>query len=102
MVIFYKQFINRISWFISAFQNVVAAPKAKQAAAPPAAQQTGLQELAANVQAGVNNVTTVLQGNLPDSKDVVNKLSESAQTLATRVQEAATKLKAEVSLIIFN
>lgn len=75
-------------------QNADARPKGKQAA--PAQEASQLQDLATQVQAGVNNVTTVLQGNLPNSKDVVNTINENAQRLSDRVKETVTKLKAEV------
>ncbi|XP_018568197.1 uncharacterized protein LOC111691543 [Anoplophora glabripennis] len=75
---------------IFALQGVIAKPKAKPA------EKSQLQELAANAQTIVNNVTSAIEGNLPDSKQVVEALNTQAQTLANHVQTAVDKIKTEV------
>ncbi|KAJ8949204.1 hypothetical protein NQ318_021697 [Aromia moschata] len=72
-------------------QGVLAKPKGQKAA-----EKSQLQELAANAQNIVNNVTSTLQGNLPDSKKVVEVLSTNAQDLANHVQSVVDKIKTEV------
>lgn len=81
-------------------QDVAGKPKAKQAASTTKQDTSDLQQLAATVQAGINNATAILQGNLPDSKDVVKKLNDNAQTLANNVQDTVSKIKTEVSIKI--
>ncbi|KAJ8917403.1 hypothetical protein NQ315_002427 [Exocentrus adspersus] len=73
-----------------ALQGALAKPKAKPA------EKSQLQELAANAQNVVNNVTSAIEGNLPDSKKVVEVLNTQAQNLANSVQTTVDKIKTEV------
>lgn len=62
-----------------------------------AAEKSQLEELAANAQSIVNNVTSAIEGNLPDSKQIVEALNTQAQNLANHVQTTVDKIKTEVS-----
>ncbi|RZB40699.1 sgm1 [Asbolus verrucosus] len=74
-----------------ALQGCFAKPKGKQQEKSP------LEELAANTENLVNNVTQALGiKELPDSKEVVEVLNTQTQTLANHVQEIVDKLKNEV------
>lgn len=74
------------------FQGVVAKPKGKATQ-----EKSALEELAANTQTLVNNVTQTLGiKELPDSKKIVEVLNTNTQNLANHVQEIVDKLKTEV------
>lgn len=73
-----------------ALQGAIAKPKGKTQ------EKSTLEELAAQTQTLVNNVTETLGiKELPDSKKVVEVLNTNAQNLANHVQEIVDKLKAE-------
>jgi Glu-tRNA(Gln) amidotransferase subunit E-like FAD-binding protein len=70
----------------------VAKPKGKATQ-----EKSALEELAANTQTLVNNVTQTLGiKELPDSKKIVEVLNTNTQNLANHVQEIVDKLKTEV------
>jgi rubrerythrin len=74
-----------------ALQGVVAKPKGKATQ-----EKSALEELAANTQTLVNNVTQTLGiKELPDSKKIVEVLNTNTQNLANHVQEIVDKLKTE-------
>nr|CAH7765606.1 unnamed protein product [Callosobruchus chinensis] len=86
------KFVTLIALTILVIQGFVdAKPKAKSQ------EHSQLQELAANAQTVVKDVTNTLSGQLPDSKKVVETLNTNAQTLANSVQDVVDKLKSEVS-----
>ncbi|MDO3398159.1 hypothetical protein QWJ41_20770, partial [Nocardioides sp. SOB44] len=73
---------------VVALQGVLAKPKAK--AAP--VEKSQIDELAVNARQIVRNVSSVIEGNLPDSKQVSDTLSETSQQLATKVKDIVENL----------
>ncbi|XP_066148885.1 protein DR_1172-like [Euwallacea fornicatus] len=58
-----------------------ATPKAKSAG------KSEIDELATNARQVVQNVSAVIEGNLPDSKQVSETLTQTSQQLATKVKD---------------
>lgn len=84
---------RRFKYRIFYFQAVSSAATGQQAK-PEAEGQ--IKQLTTNLQNVINNATTVLQGNLPESKEVVKTLNQGAQNLANGVQDFVNKIKTEV------
>ncbi|XP_023016472.2 uncharacterized protein [Leptinotarsa decemlineata] len=74
-----------------ALQVAVAKPKAKQAQEP-----SQIQQLAAKAEQAFHNVTAAIEGNLPDSKQVIDTVSTGAQNLVDHFQTFADKIKTEL------
>ncbi|XP_066261605.1 apolipophorin-3-like [Euwallacea similis] len=72
----------------AAFQvaSTRAVPKAK------AAEKSQIDELASNARQVVQNVSSVIEGNLPDSKQISETLTQTSQKLATKVKDIVDDL----------
>lgn len=70
----------------------MAKPKAK-----PAVEKSQIDELAVNARQIIHNVSAVIEGNLPDSKQVSDTLTQTSQQLASKVKDVVDNLNKQVS-----
>lgn len=72
---------------------------AKKTTRAPQVQKSQLEELSATAQNLINNVTTALGVQVPDTKQVTEIISTQTRNLASNVQDIANKLQGEVGLL---
>ncbi|CAG9770882.1 unnamed protein product [Ceutorhynchus assimilis] len=60
--------------------------------ARPSAEKSQIDQLAINAREVVSNVSNLIEGNLPDSKQVSETLTKTTQQLATKVKDAVENL----------
>ncbi|KAF7281592.1 uncharacterized protein LOC143194322 [Rhynchophorus ferrugineus] len=77
-----------------AIQGCLAKPKAKQA---QAIEKSQIDELAANARDVIKSVSSSIEGNLPDSKQVSDSIVENTQKIATKLKSIVDDLNKQTA-----